>query len=93
MIFQKTILVSVVEAIGSLCSTREDGAKMNRMLTELLNQGYSVRLNFRGVRLVTPSFYAVAIADLYCSFPDTVVSSQVTFSDMPPPDLFPSSSF
>ena len=83
----KIVYLSLVAIIGPLCSTREDGAKVNQLVSRYLNEGSSVRLDFHGVKLVTPSFYSAAVADLYCTFPDNVVSTRVTIRDMPSMEL------
>jgi uncharacterized protein DUF4325 len=83
----KYAIVPLLSTVGPLCATREDGARINMVVANLLNDGYSVKLDFRGVKLVTPSFYAAAIADLYCTFPDEV-SSRVMVSELPAMELF-----
>ena len=83
-----TVYLSLVSVVGPLCSTREDGLKVNQLISRHLNEGSSVKLDFHGVKLVTPSFYSAAIADLYCTFPDDVVSTRVTITEMPPMELF-----
>jgi hypothetical protein len=83
----KFVYISLLSTIGPICSTREDGVKVNAIVTDILNDGYSVKLDFRGVKLVTPTFYSAAIADLYCTFPDEI-SSRVTVSDLPAMELF-----
>ncbi|HEY3197949.1 MAG TPA: STAS-like domain-containing protein [Nitrospirales bacterium] len=82
------VYLALVAIIGPLCSTREDGIKVNQVVSKHLNEGSSVKLDFHGVKLVTPSFYSAAVADLYCTFPDDVVSSRVSITDMPPMELF-----
>ena len=82
------VYLSLVALVGPLCSTREDGVKVNQVVSRHLNEGSSVKLDFHGVKLVTPSFYSAAVADLFCTFPDDVVSTRVTITDMPPMELF-----
>ena len=82
------VYLSLVAIVGPLCSTREDGIKVNQIVSRHLNEGSSVKLDFHGVKLVTPSFYSAAVADLYCTFPDDVVSTRVTITEMPPMELF-----
>jgi hypothetical protein len=84
----KVVYLSLLAIIGPLCSTREDGANVNQLVSRHLNEGSSVKLDFHGVKLVTPSFYAAAVAELYCTFPDDVVSTRVTINDMPNMELF-----
>jgi hypothetical protein len=84
----KVVSLPLMTAVGPLCSTREDGEKINRMVTNLLNKGYSVTLDFHGVKLVTPSFYSAAFADLYCTFPEEDVSTRVMINEMPVMQLF-----
>lgn len=85
----KVVSVPLLKTIGPVCGTREDGAKINRIVTNLLNLGHSVTLDFHGVKLVTPSFYSAAFADLYCTFPEDDVSTRVTINEMPVMQLFP----
>ena len=84
----KIVYLCLLAIIGPLCSTREEGAKVNQLVSRHLNEGTSVKLDFHGVKLVTPSFYSAAVAELYCTFPDDVVSTRVTISDMPRMELF-----
>ena len=82
------VYLSLLAVIGPLCSTRQDGTKVNQLVSRHLNEGSSVKLDFHGVKLVTPSFYSAAIADLYCTFPEDVVSTRITITEMPPMELF-----
>jgi hypothetical protein len=84
----RVVCLPLLTAVGPLCSTRQDGEKINRMVTNLLNMGHSVTLDFHGVKLVTPSFYSAAFADLYCTFPEEEVSARVTINEMPVMQLF-----
>ena len=63
------ITLAVVKMIGPCCSTAEDGRRIHDVIEDVLNQGYWVDLNFKGVKLVTPSFYNAALGDLRYSFP------------------------
>jgi hypothetical protein len=85
---RKIVYLALLTVIGPLCSTREDGVKVTHIVGGFLNQGFSVKLDFHGVKLVTPSFYSAAVADLYCTFPDEIVSNRVTTVNMPAIDLF-----
>ena len=84
----KIVSLALLTIVGPLCSTREDGEKVNHVVAGLLNQGFSVKLDFHGVKLVTPSFYSAAVADLYCTFPDDIVSNRLTMMNMPAIELF-----
>jgi hypothetical protein len=64
----------VVAAVGPVCSTAHDGIRVNQLVQAFLNQGYMVKLDFQGVRLVTPSFYNAAVGELRCSFPESRLS-------------------
>jgi hypothetical protein len=74
MAFQ-TLHFPVLAAVGPICSMSADGRRVNRMVQALLNQGYSVKLDFHGVKLLTPSFYEAALGELQASFPDDRVSA------------------
>lgn len=49
----------------------------------LLDQGMSVELDFRGVKLVTPSFYKAAVGELYYRFSDETIRSRLHLSELP----------
>ena len=69
------LALPVVPAVGPLCSLPEDGERLHRMIEALLNEGYSVTLDFSGVRLVTRTFYNAVIGDLEARFPHARVTS------------------
>ena len=59
-----TIHLSLLTFVGPVCSTAYDGNRVNGLVESLLNQGFSVVLDFEGVKLVTPTFYAASVGNL-----------------------------
>jgi STAS-like domain of unknown function (DUF4325) len=80
------VVLHLADIVGSLCCNVADGQKVNVLVEHFLNQGQSVQLDFHKVGLVTPSFYAAAIGDLICHFPEEFVSDHVTLSGLPLPN-------
>jgi hypothetical protein len=70
-----TVILPVVQAVGPLCTLIEDGERVHRMIEALLNDGYSVTLDFKGVRLVTKTFYTAGIGDLEFRYPGVRLTS------------------
>lgn len=65
----------MLAAVGPICSTSQDGRRVNLMVQALLNQGFSVKLDFHGVKLVTPSFYEAVLGDLHAVFPEDRITA------------------
>ena len=42
-----------------------------------------VKLDFHGVKLVTPSFYAAVVSDLHGVFPENVLNTRFALTGMP----------
>ena len=77
--------LSILELVGPVCALMEDGKRINRIVQHLLNQGASLKLNFYGVKLVTPSFYAAVTDGLYSVFPESDRDITLTMSNLPVP--------
>jgi hypothetical protein len=75
-------VVKIVNIVGPYCSTPADGTKINQLIQSLLNEGNTVELDFRGVKLVTSSFYRAAVGDLQYTFPKEFVDSHVKLSGL-----------
>jgi len=71
------------QLIGPVCATISDGDSINRIVKNLLDQGCSVKLDFHGVKLVTPSFYAAVVSDLHSVFPENVLNTRFALTGMP----------
>jgi hypothetical protein len=80
-------VLSLFGLIGPVCATAGDGELVNTVVQDLLNQGCSVQLDFFGVKLVTPSFYAAVTHDLHSVFPHSDLKHQFTICNLP--DSFP----
>ncbi len=77
-----TVHLSLLVLVGPVCSTSYDGRRVNALVESLLNQGFSVKLDFHGVKLVTPSFYATSVGDLQSSKPAAFADGTLTVSDI-----------
>jgi len=77
-----TVHLSLVVLVGPVCSTHYDGTRVNALVESLLNQGFSVKLDFQGVKLVTPSFYAASVGNLQASRPQDFVQGTIIVSDL-----------
>ena len=56
--------LSLLVLVGPLCSTDYDGKRVNALVESLLNQGFSVILDFQGVKIVTSAFYTASVGSL-----------------------------
>jgi ribulose bisphosphate carboxylase small subunit len=66
----KNLAFPILVAVGPICSQLADGARVHKMIEVLLNQGYSVTLDFHDVKIVTQEFYDALIGDLHVTFPE-----------------------
>jgi len=82
-----TVHLSVLILVGPVCSTSYDGQRVNALVESLLNQGFSVKLDFYGVKLVTPSFYAASVGDLQTTRPSAFIDGRITISDISSSDI------
>jgi hypothetical protein len=60
----------VIDAVGSLATQSVEGTRLHQIIVEFLNQGFSVELDFAGVKIVTPAFYEAVVGDLDVTFPE-----------------------
>ena len=70
-----TVAFPLLAAVGTNCSSSADGARVHRMIQALLNRGYSVTLDFQGVKIVSKEFYDAAVGDLDVLFPEPRLTS------------------
>ena len=70
-----TVTLPIVPAVGPLCTLTEDGERLHRRIEALLNEGYSITLDFRGVRLVTKTFYTAVVGNLEYRYPGVRLTS------------------
>ena len=73
----------LVGLVGTVCALPEDGKRVNKVVQYLLNQGCCVKLDFYGVRLVTPSFYAAVTDGLYSVFPESDSGGTLSMTNLP----------
>lgn len=73
--------ISLFAVIGPVCSTAVDGKKINTLIEAALQDGYSVNLDFHGVKLVTPSFYDAAVENLSPFLPEQSLETTLFAAD------------
>jgi hypothetical protein len=78
-----TVHLSLLVLVGPVCGTSYDGQRVNALVESLLNQGFSVALDFHGVKLVTPTFYAASVGNLELTRPKEFAAGMITVSEMP----------
>jgi hypothetical protein len=74
--------VSVIEYVGPLAITTEDGEKLFQLLEKALSQGIAIDLDFEGVTTLTSVFLNAAIGHLYSGLSEEVVQSKLTFTGL-----------
>jgi hypothetical protein len=70
-----TVAFPLLAAVGTHCSSSADGERVHRMIEALLNRGYSVTMDFQGVKIVSKEFYDAAVGDLDVLFPEDRLTS------------------
>ena len=75
--------ITLFDLIGPVCSTAAAGRQINQMVQTLLNEGCSVKLDFHGVKLVTPSFYEAVVQDLYSVFQEDDLNLRFSLMNLP----------
>jgi hypothetical protein len=82
------LLVSVYEVVGSrLAVASDDGQKVFDRISVSVKEGKIVSLSFRNIQSITSAFLNAAIGQLYGSFSDDQIRSQLRVVDMQPDDL------
>lgn len=84
----KDIQVSIVEVVGfPLCVASSDGQKVYDRLAVVLKANRSVTLSFRKVTTLTAAFLNAAIGQLYGTFSEEEIRSQLKVKDIEQDDL------
>jgi uncharacterized protein DUF4325 len=78
-----TVSIPMITVVGIICSTHDDGLKVNRLVQSMLNQGHSVTLDFHGVKFVTPTFYSAAVGNLFSTFREDNVCFRLKVIQLP----------
>jgi len=83
-----TVKFKVVEFIGSpLCISADDGQKIFEQIESLLKAGNRVVISFENVTMIVSLFLNVAIGQLYSSFTDEEVRSNVSVDGLANDDV------
>ncbi len=82
------LALSVYEVVGSrLAVASDDGQKVFERISASMKEGKAVSLSFRNVQSITSAFLNAAIGQLYGSFADDQIRSQLRVVDMQPDDF------
>lgn len=76
------MIVQVVERFGPICVDPDDGSQLCSEISEILEQGQSVCLDFAGVTTLTSSFLNAAIGCLYGAFDMEDLSQRLTWTGL-----------
>ena len=84
----ENIQVSMFEVVGSsLCVASSDGQKVYDRLTAALKANRQVALSFHKVTTLTAAFLNTAIGQLYGTFSEEQIRSQLKVENVEPSDL------
>lgn len=82
------IKLKVADLIGSpLCISEEDGQKVYRKIEQLLRAGKHVTISFENVTMLISLFLNVAIGQLYGSFSEDTVRTQLKVEGLSSDDM------
>lgn len=82
------IILRITDLIGSpLCISAEDGQKVFEKLAPLIREGKKVDISFERVTMLISLFLNAAIGQLYGSFNEEQIHSQVTITGLAEDDL------
>jgi hypothetical protein len=85
---KKNITLSVFEIVGSpLCVASDDGQRVYDRIASALKEDRNVTVSFINVSSLTSAFLNAAIGQLYGSFSEDQIRSQLKVKDMQPEDL------
>lgn len=69
--------ISVVNMIGTLCVSADDGQRLHDKIAQNIRQGNRVEVSFAGVETLISAFLNAAIGQLYGEFSDESISSHL----------------
>jgi hypothetical protein len=85
---RKNIALNVFEIVGSpLCVASDDGQRVFDRIASAFKEQRNVTLSFLNVSSLTSAFLNAAIGQLYGSFSEDQIRSQLKVKDMQPDDL------
>ncbi len=85
---KKNITLHVFEIVGSpLCVASDDGQRVYERIASAFKEDRNVTLSFLNVSSLTSAFLNAAIGQLYGSFSEDRIRSQLKVKDMQPDDL------
>ena len=83
----ESIKIKVTDLIGSpFCISAEDGQKIFGKVEKLLKEGKLVTISFENVTMLISLFLNMAIGQLYGSFSEDTVRSQLKVEGLSPDD-------
>lgn len=85
---KKNITLNVFEIVGSpLCVASDDGQRVFDRIASAFKEQRNVTVSFLNVSSLTSAFLNAAIGQLYGSFSEDQIRSQLKVKDMQPDDL------
>ncbi len=85
---KKNITLSVFEIVGSpLCVASDDGQRVYDRIASALKEDRNVTVSFINVSSLTSAFLNAAIGQLYGSFSEDQIRSQLKVKEMQPDDI------
>ncbi len=76
------IAIRVVDLVGPICVSTDDGQRIYDTIAPLLRTGRPVALSFAGITTVIAAFLNVAIGQLYGEFSDAHIRTHISVSDL-----------
>ena len=85
---KKNLTLSIFEVVGSpLCVASDDGQRVHDRVAAALKEGSDVTVSFLNVSSLTSAFLNAAIGQLYGSFTENEIRSNLKVKDIEPDDL------
>jgi hypothetical protein len=84
----KPITLNIFEIVGSeYCVAADDGQKVHDQIVRALKNDLKVKISFNNIERLTSAFLNVAIGQLYGEFPEELLRSNLSVTDIEPDDL------
>lgn len=84
----KPITLKIYEIVGSeFCVAADDGQKVHDQIVRALQNNLKVRISFINIERLTSAFLNVAIGQLYGEFPEELLRSNLSVTDIESDDL------
>jgi len=78
----KKVEINILNLIGKSAMLPKDGNILYEEISENLEDGYIVTLNFVDVRFITPTFFNTAIGQLYAQYDTAFLQTQLKVANL-----------